>query len=70
MLEVMINIIKLELMGYNNQKFFNLYFNLWRKFLNLDFLDNIFFFIKDEVNNFLRKVFELVLGFIEKDDIV
>lgn len=64
------NIIKLELMGYNNQKFFNLYFNLWRKFLNLDFLDNIFFFIKDEVNNFLRKVFELVLGFIEKDDIV
>lgn len=66
----MINIIKLELMGNNNQKFFNLYFNLWRKFLNLDFLDNIFFFIKDEVNNFLRKVFELVLGFIEKDDIV
>lgn len=66
----MINIIKLELMVYNNQKFLNLYFNLWRKFLNLDFLDNIFFFIKDEVNNFLRKVFELVLGFIEKDDIV
>lgn len=42
-LEVMTNIIKLELTGYNNQKLSNLHPNLWRKFSNLDFSDNIFF---------------------------
>lgn len=69
-LEVMTNIIKLELTGYNNQKLSNLHPNLWRKFSHLDFSDNIFFPTKDEVNNSLRKAFESVLGFTEKDDIV
>lgn len=31
-LEVMTNIIKLELTGYNNQKLSNLHPNLWKKF--------------------------------------
>lgn len=58
----MTNIIKLELTGYNNQKLSNLHPNLWRKFSNLDFSDNICFPTKDEVNNSLRKAFESVLG--------
>lgn len=40
------------------------------KISNLDFSDNIFFPTQDEVNNSLRKAFESVLGFTEKDDIV
>lgn len=61
---------KLELTGYNNQKHSNLHPNLWKKISNLDFSDNIFFPTKDEVNNSLRKAFESVLGFKEKDDTI
>lgn len=45
-LEVMTNMIKLELTGYNNQKHSNLHPNLWKKISNLDFSDNIFFLPK------------------------
>lgn len=67
-LEVMTNIIKLELTGFNNQKSSDLHPNFWRKFSTIDFPEDVCFANKEEVSNSLRKSFEAVMGFTEKDD--